>query len=177
MTDNNHDIETLDSGEISRSARKRDAKEIEQLAHALVDLPDAEFARLPASETIIAELKQARATKGHGSRKRQLKFFAGLLRKDLDEAEQLRAFVAGEHQQQYDETRLSRKLEKLRDQLCDPNSRDAAMDAVREQFPAMNVIELKRLVGSYRGSQDRKNYRQIFRCLRDGSDRSLQADE
>ncbi|MEA3464523.1 MAG: ribosome biogenesis factor YjgA [Thermodesulfobacteriota bacterium] len=156
--------------EISRSARKRDAKAIEQLAHALVDLPDAEFSRLPASEDVLHELGKARATKGHGSRKRQLKFVAGVLRRDLDETGQLRAFVAGEHQQQRDETRLIHQLEKFRERLCAEETRQAAMDEVRGCLPGLDVIELKRLVNGYKGTQDKKNYRQIFRCLRDGSE-------
>lgn len=158
--------------EISRTARKRDAKAIEQLVHALVDLPDAEFSRLPASADFLHELSKARATKGHGSRKRQLKFVAGMLRRELDEAEQLRAFVAGEHQQQRDDIRLTHKLEKIREQLCAEETRNAAMAEVRELFSGLDVIELTRLVNGYRGEQDKKSYRQIFRCLRDGSDNS-----
>lgn len=159
--------------EVSRSARKRDAKSIEQLVHALVDMADADFARLPASERMIKELTQTRATKGHGSRKRQIKFVAGLLRSDLDEAEQLRAYVAGEHQQQRDETRLTHQLEALREKLCHSESANAGIEEARELFSGLDVIELKRLVQAYKGPDDKKNYRQIFRCLREGSDASV----
>lgn len=163
--------------EVSRSARKRDAKSIEQLVHALVDMADADFSRLPASEKILSELTQARATKGHGSRKRQLKFVAGLLRSDLDETEQLRAYVAGEHQQQRDETRLTHQLEGLREKLCNSDSANTAIEEARELFAGLDVIELKRLVQAYKGPEDKKNYRQIFRCLRDGSDVSFAAQD
>lgn len=154
----------------SRSALKRDAKSIELLAQALVDLPDADFARLPATPAIVAELTKARATKGHGARKRQLKFVAGMLRRDLEETEQLRAFVAGEHQQQRDDNRLVHKLEKIRERLCDPDTRSEAMQEARETLVGLDVVELQRLVDRYRGPDDKKNYRQIFRCLRSGSD-------
>ncbi|OQY24489.1 MAG: hypothetical protein B6I37_03195 [Desulfobacteraceae bacterium 4572_35.2] len=161
---------------VSRSSRKRDAKSIEQLVHDLVDMADADFARLPASERILSELAQTRVTKGHGSRKRQLKFVAGLLRSDLDEADQLKAFVAGDHQQQRDDSRLTHQLEVLREKLCDKETAKSALEEARELFSGLDVIELKRLVGAYKGPADKKNYRQIFRCLRDGSDASLAAE-
>lgn len=156
----------------SRSALKREAKGVELLAQELVELPDADFSRLPATPEIIAELTKARATKGHGARKRQLKFVAGILRRDMDETEQLRAFVAGEHQQQRDDNRLVHQLEKLRERLCEPSTRSEAMREARETFAGLDVIELQRLVKSYRGPEDKKNYRQIFRCLRSGSNAS-----
>lgn len=163
--------------EISRSSRKRDAKSIEQLVHDLVDMADADFARLPASERILIELGQTRATKGHGSKKRQIKYVAGLLRADLDEAEQLKAFVAGDHQQQRDDTRLTHQLEALREKLCHSESAHDALDEARDLFSGLDIIELKRLVNAYKGPDDKRNYRQIFRCLRDGSDASLPGDE
>jgi len=150
----------------SRSARKRDAKEVEHLAQALVELPDADFARLPAGQAIAVELVKARATKGHGARKRQLKFVAGLLRRDLDEAEQLRAFVTGEHQQQRDQSKLVHRLEDLRERLCDPEKRAAALSEAQQSLAGLDVLELKKLVGKYRGAEDKKHYRQIFRFLR-----------
>ncbi len=166
------EIEEYEDLPPSRSARKRDAKGVELLAQALVDLPDAEFARLPTTPAIVAELTKARATKGHGARKRQLKFVAGILRRDMDEVEQLRAFVAGDHQQQRDDNRLVHKLEKLRERLCDPHTRTAAMHEARETLVGLDVAALQRLVNSYRGTEDKKNYRLIFRCLRSGSDAS-----
>ncbi|OQY20402.1 MAG: hypothetical protein B6I36_01105 [Desulfobacteraceae bacterium 4572_35.1] len=154
----------------SRSARKREAKEVEHLALALVELSAAEFNRLPTHTDVLAELTKARATKGHGARKRQLKFVAGMLRRDLEAAEQLRAFVAGEHQQQRDERRLNHQLERLRDQLCEPSTRQQALEQVAELFAAIDMLELRRLLDRYHGADDKKNYRQIFRCLRAGSE-------
>ncbi|MCD6527441.1 MAG: DUF615 domain-containing protein [Desulfuromonas sp.] len=154
----------------SRSAKKRDAKSIEQLARDLVELPDAELARLPVPSSLMQVLMQTRQTKGHGSRKRQLKFFAGLLRKDAEQTEELRAYVAGDHQSQRDENRLTHQLEQMREKLCAPDSRTAAFSEARELLPRLDVIELQRLLNGYRGADDKKNYRQIFRCLRAASD-------
>lgn len=155
--------------EISRSARKRDAKSVEQLAIALAELGDADFAKLPASAPILAALRETRAIKGHGSRKRQLKFFAGMLRREPEEAEQLRLFVEGEHQQHRDETRLVHQLEQLREQLCVAGTRNAALEKARQLCPNLDQPALKRLIDAYRGPEDKKNYRLIFRCLREGS--------
>ena len=65
-----------------RSAKKRAAKAVEQLAQRLVELPDPAVAGLPLSPELARELQLARSTRGHSSRKRQLKHFAGALRRN-----------------------------------------------------------------------------------------------
>ena len=154
----------------SRSARKRDAKEIEHLVVMLVDLHEAQFSRLPLSEALRDELAAARTTKGRGARKRQLKYAAGLLRKDDDLATQLRAFIAGEHQSQYERARQQHQLERLREQLCAAASRSAAVAQVRQRYPVADIAALQRLLAAYGGAEDKKNYRLIFRWLRNAAE-------
>ena len=69
-------MKPLDEDEIGtegrgRSARKREAKAIEQLAQELADMADIELAKLPLHDDLAKEVEQARNTKGHSSRKRQ----------------------------------------------------------------------------------------------------------
>ncbi len=161
-------MDTFDASAVkpSRSARKRDAKEIEHLVVALVDLPQAQFAALPLGEELRAELAAARTTKGRGARKRQLKYAAGLLRKDDEQSAQLRAFIAGEHQSQYNLARRQHQLEQLREQLCAETSRAVAVAEVRRRYPGADIAALQHLLNSYSGAADKKNYRLIFRWLR-----------
>ena len=65
-----------------RSAKKREAKAIEKLAERLVSFPENELSELPLDDALMADLVKARQTRGHGSRKRETKHFAGLLRRD-----------------------------------------------------------------------------------------------
>ena len=76
-----------------RSAKKRAAKEVEALAVRLVELRPSEVGKLPLSAQLAAELRLARSTEGHSSRKRQIKHLAGLLRSaDEERAALLQGF-------------------------------------------------------------------------------------
>ncbi|EAT16915.1 ribosome biogenesis factor YjgA [Desulfuromonas acetoxidans] len=161
----------VDEGmEPSRSAKKRAAKEVEQMAWELTELPDAEVALLPLNDLLSKALNDVRQTRGHGSRKRQLKFFSGLLRREPEQCDELRAFLAGEHQQQLDQNRRTHQLEQLRERLCDVTQRAEAMDEVQELLPLVDIVELKKWLNGYRGPQDKRAYRQVFRLLRAASD-------
>jgi len=65
--------------QLSKSGKKRRAKEIEQLIHELAALPRSEIDILPCDQEIRDEINAARALKG-GAKKRQLKYATKLLR-------------------------------------------------------------------------------------------------
>ena len=64
---------------ISRTEKKRRAKEIESLSKELVDLPPADLAKLPCDDFLKDEIKAVSKLKA-GSRKRQIKYIAKELR-------------------------------------------------------------------------------------------------
>nr|WP_320048640.1 ribosome biogenesis factor YjgA [uncultured Desulfuromonas sp.] len=154
----------------SRSAKKRAAKEVEELAQELADLPETDLTSLPLSAELASSLAELRQTRGHSSRKRQLKYFSGLLRRDPDQCEELRAFLAGEHQRQLDQNRRTHQLEQLRERLCDGPQRHEAMQEAHALLPQLDMAELTKWLNGYRGPQDKRAYRQIFRLLRSASD-------
>jgi len=51
---------------LSRTKKKQLAKEVEQLAVQLANMPDKAFAQLKMSEELAEEAEEARATKGRG---------------------------------------------------------------------------------------------------------------
>ncbi|MBN2428659.1 MAG: DUF615 domain-containing protein [Deltaproteobacteria bacterium] len=150
----------------SKSARKRAAKAVEELANELVTLPKARLAGMELPADIRKELELARGTRGHGSRKRQIKHLAGLLRKDEDMVEELNAFLAGSHEQQYEEKKLFHQLESLRDGLCDAASFETTLRLVQEQFPSVDADALSQLAHRLHSNQDRHAFREIFRILK-----------
>lgn len=154
----------------SRSAQKRAAKEVEEMAQELAALPETDLAALPLSAELANSLVELRQTRGHSSRKRQLKYFSGLLRRDPDQCEELRAFLAGEHQCQLDQNRRTHQLEQLRERLCDAQQRHEAMQEAQEMLPLLDTAELTKWLNGYRGPQDKRAYRQVFRLLRNASD-------
>lgn len=150
----------------SKSARKRAAKAVEELANELVSLGKSKLSGLNLPEDIRKELDLARNTKGHGSRKRQIKHLAGLLRKHEDLVEELNTFLAGSHQQQYEEKKHFHQLENLRDGLCDPTRFEATLRLVQEQLPTLDSEALSQLARRVHTTNDRHAFREIFRILK-----------
>lgn len=153
----------------SRSAQKRAAKEIADLAARLVEVPEAVLASLPLDEALRAELIQLRRTKGHGSRKRSLKHFAGLLRGDEQAREKLQAAMSRVGRTHGQRTANHHALEELRDRLCSADEQDAALQVVEASFPSVDHKALRRLIKSVRQGNDKRAYRDIFRRLREGT--------
>jgi ribosome-associated protein len=149
-----------------RSAAKRAATAIEDLAKILVDLSEAEYGRLPLEGDLRRELGVARSTGGHSSRKRQIKHFAALLRRDEETCAVLRAFVDGSQESHQQQTEAFHQLEQLRDRLCDPQQCAAALGEVRAAFPLIDAEKLAGLARSVHAGGDKKAYREIFRRLR-----------
>lgn len=152
----------------SRSAKKRAAHQVEEMAHELADMAEAEWRKLPASTELRDEIRQARETRGHGARKRQIKHLAGVLRRDEEETAALRDFLDGHHALQLAEKKTFHTLEVLRDRLCDPELFEAALQEVGRSCPGVDSAEIARLARAAQSSDDRRAYREIFRRLREG---------
>ncbi|MBE0575437.1 MAG: DUF615 domain-containing protein [Desulfuromonadales bacterium] len=150
----------------SRSAQKRGAKAVEQLAQRLAELSDAELARLPKSPELTKEIELARSTRGHGSRKRQIKHLAGLLRGNDDQREAIEIALDGHAVSQRQETLAFHHLEELRDRLCATATFEAALTEVRATYPHVDCGKLTRLAGSVHDHNDKRAAREIFRHLR-----------
>jgi len=156
----------------SRSAKKRAAKEVEELARALVDLPETEMARAPLAEGIAGEIRQARATRAHGARKRQIKHLAGVLRRHPEELARLQDFLEGRNQVRLEQRDAFHRVEELRDRLCDPDQFAAALEESLRVFPGLDRDSLSRLARAVHTGGDRKAFREIFRQLRKASEQA-----
>ena len=154
----------------SRTARKKASKEIEALARQLADLSETERLALPVDDHLRDEIREAAATKGRGSHKRQIKYLAGLLRKRSEDAEALQQHMEGLHVDQLQDKAAFHKLEELRDRLCDPVLFEAALQEVGETFPSIEERQIARLARSVHSHGDKKAFREIFRRLREGVD-------
>lgn len=151
----------------SRSAKKRAAKAIEELAVTLVTMAEADYRRLPPSGLIAEELEQARAIKSHGARKRQLKHLAGLLREDDENREKIETFMADLETGQRQNTAGFHRLEELRDGLCDPLRCAETLEEIEKTLQGVDTGKIHRLAKSVQNSADKRAFREIFRMLRD----------
>lgn len=153
-----------------RSAKKRAAKEVENLACRLVELSEAEFAKLPVDGELRGELALARATSGHSSRRRQIKHFAGCLRRDLEQRQVLEDYLQGCQVTLAKQNQVFHRLEELRDRLCRAEDFTEALAEVGQLWPCIDLAKLGNLARSVHATSDKKAAREIFRRLRDAGD-------
>lgn len=164
MTDDHLKEEPRKEGR-GRTAAKRVAKAIEETARQLTELPENTLGNLPLDADLMHELQLTRSTRGHGSRKRQIKHLAALLRR-YDRLDELEAFLSGEHEAHYQSTQAFHDLEQLRDRLCTAESFDAALSEVRQAWPEIDSGKLARLARNVHTTGEKRAYREIFRQLR-----------
>lgn len=76
----------------SKTQRKREMHELQALGESLVALDDDELDRLPIDERLADAVREARGTRSHEGRRRQLQFIGRLMR--AVDADALRAALA-----------------------------------------------------------------------------------
>lgn len=149
-----------------RSAKKREAKAIEELAQRLTEITASELGKLPKSSELSTEIELARSTKGNSSRKRQIKHLAGMLRDHEEQRLAIEAALDGQSVSQRQETLAFHHLEELRDRICATETCEAALTEVRNTYPHLDAGKLARLASSVHEHSDKKAAREIFRRLR-----------
>lgn len=81
----------------SKSAGKREAKALTELAVQIASLPDADFNRMELPDDLRAAMNDYRRFRAHGARKRQALYMGKLMRRiDTDELAQTLARIQGE---------------------------------------------------------------------------------
>ena len=154
----------------SRSQQRRDALEVFALADALASLSDAQLARVPLEDELLAEVQRTRAVTSHIARKRATQFLAKQLRK-LDETglEPIRTALANDRTKAHYEAAALHRLETWRDRLITEG--DAALDELLALYPAADRQHLRQLARNARAERDREKplhaYRELFRALRE----------
>ena len=119
----------------SKSALKRAAKEIEEMAGQLAEAADGVVAGLELSEEVREEIELARHTTGRGARKRQVKHLAGLLRHRPEEAAAIQEHLLGQSECHWEQQRVFHQLEEWRDRLCDPDQATATLAELGNRSP------------------------------------------
>jgi ribosome-associated protein len=158
-------MEFEESGRPNKSALKRAAKEVESVAQQAAEQADDLLARIELSDRVRDELVLAGSTQGHGSRKRQIKHLAGLLRKSPEDLDEIQAFLAGTSEQHLAEQAQFHQLEQWRDGLCDPETAAETLAEIVGRFPEVDRADLEKLSRAAQ-QRDKKAYREIFRRLR-----------
>jgi len=171
---------------LSKSERKRRAKDIEQLVIELAALPEREISMIPCEPEIQNEIHSAKDLKG-GAKKRQLKYITKLLRKKS--VDDIFEFLARQRGSQLKSKREFHNLEHLRNLLIDEvmqkyeenilNSRyvdehepidfswqSEALETISNQLPGIDLTQLKNIAIQFAMTRNKKFSRELFRILK-----------
>jgi ribosome-associated protein len=160
----------------SKSARKREALDLQALGEALIALPPAELDALDLPETLHDAIVAARdiASRGAGVRQRQ---FIGKLMRKVD-AEPIRAALARRRDADRARLHTERHIEQWRDRLL--TDEPAAWLELQSSHPSAPVDQLRSLVRQARAERDSArppaSARMLFRRLRELLDPGRSAD-
>jgi ribosome-associated protein len=164
MTETDTDNETL---EISKSQRKRDAKELLDLARQMVSMTDSRLGSLPLDEELREAIEFARGISSHGAKKRQLMTVGKMLRQRDNEA--LLEAVQQMDQKTRQANARFHHIESWRDRLCAGSDQD--LSELLAQVPTANAQTLRQLIRNARKEANLgkppASARKLFKLLRE----------
>jgi len=156
---------------ISKSARKRDAREARRLGEGLTELDPARLARIPMGEALSDALEAYRGLSQREARRRQLQRIGRLMRDEDRDA--IAVALARVTELTPEERGRNRRLERWRERLL--GEPDALTEYVR-LHPGTDVQPLRQLIERTRRARDpavRADFaRRLFRLLREREDRA-----
>lgn len=170
---------------ISKSEKKRQAKNIEQLAKELVELSGNVIKQLPCDAFLQSEIINAGTLKG-GARKRQIKYIAKELRHASPD--ELLSFLEKHKGSKLKKAGEFHELERLRDSIITEVLKDSneagtvderltekwqslEIAAVKEKFPDLDAQAVKKSALRYAATRKPAHGREIFRLLKAASER------
>lgn len=151
----------------SKSQLKRDAKALQQLGVALLDIPEQQWATLQLPDNLVVALRAAKHMPSHGARKRQMQLIGKLMR-GID-PEPIRQHFEQLRLNARRQARLQHELEDWRDRMITDG--DSVIDTYLAEHPAADRQHLRQLVRQAIKERDAnkppKSSRALFRYLRD----------
>jgi ribosome-associated protein len=158
------DEQMSDENLISKSARKRQARGLQDIGAALTRLRPDQLARIDMPDELREAIGACRKMTKHEAIRRQLQLIGRIMR-NLDAAPiaaQLEALHAPSHRQ----TALFHRAERWRDDLL---ADLAAVDRFVQEYPDADAPRLRELAaaaaGERHGDQPPKRYRELFQVI------------
>jgi ribosome-associated protein len=166
--------------QVSRSEKKRRAKNIEKLAQELVSLSATDIKKLPCESWLQLEIQDAANMKA-GARKRQIKYITKKLR-SLD-SDPLFEFMSQQKGSRLKEKTEFHELERIRDAIIDdvlaadqdakkenraidPHYYSEALNSVLENIAHLDGNDLRRSALRFARTRKTTHSREIFRALK-----------
>ncbi|MGH8182319.1 MAG: ribosome biogenesis factor YjgA [Rhodanobacteraceae bacterium] len=153
----------------SRSAQRREALAVLDLAEALVALPPSRLMKFDLPDDVREEIANVRRITSHIARKRQMAHLAKLMRRHGEDAfDAARAALANDRASGAREAGELHRLEALREHLL--NEGDDALNGLIATHPGLDRQHLRALIRQARNEREANKplqaYRELFRVLR-----------
>jgi ribosome-associated protein len=153
----------------SKSARKRQSDDLQELGEALIELSDSELDALPLPDQLRDAVLLARRITAHGGLYRQKQYIGKLMRK-ID-AEPIRAALQARRDRERVEAIRFHRIEQWRDRLLSEGAEGVAR--LKAEFPHIDSAAMGKLTERARKEQQQTAQkitpagRELFRMLRD----------
>jgi ribosome-associated protein len=152
----------------SKSAIKRQMLALQQLGETLVGLSEKQLGKIPiADERLLSVIREARAMRSHGARRRHLQLIGKLMRST--DVEPIESALRAMNQQRKGEADAFHRLEQMRDELL-ANGVDG-IEQVAQRWPRADRQQLRQLILQHQRDSARNKpptaSRKLFRYLRE----------
>ena len=152
----------------SKSALKRRMLALQALGETLVELSEKQLGKVPiADERLLEVIREARAMRSHGARRRHLQLIGKLMR-DIDAAP-IESALQDMDRQRQDKADAFHRLEQLRDEVLEAGV--AGTELVAGRWPQADRQQLRQLILQHQRDTGRgaapTASRKLFRYLRE----------
>ncbi|GHA68959.1 UPF0307 protein [Formosimonas limnophila] len=151
--------------QISKTARKRQMNELQDLGGILVDLSKERLAQIPMSEDLRDAIKEYKRLSANEARRRQMQYIGKIMRNEeigpiQEKIDQFQGSSAAE-------TAKLHLIERLRNQLIE---KDDAITMFLEKYPHADVQQIRTLVRNTRKEfelkKPPKSFRELFQAIK-----------
>ncbi|APX93669.1 hypothetical protein BWR19_12385 [Halomonas sp. 1513] len=151
----------------SKTQRKQEMQALQALGEKIIALSDAERARLPLSDEMLAAVEETGRIRSHEGRRRHMQYVGKVMRRE-DTAAIQAAFDEFE-QEKLQRDHAFHRLEKWRERLIEQG--DEAVEAFIAEFPDVDRQALRQLIRNAQRerAQDKPptSSRKLFKLIRD----------
>ncbi len=168
--------ETPELASPSKTRKKQEMHELQELGAELVKLSESQLAKLPLPEGLRTAIMDGRRFTKHEALRRQLQFIGRLMR-GVDPAP-IRAKLEVWRGQSAQATALQHKIERLRDRLI---AEEGALTEFLRDMPMVDATEARQLIRNARReaaeNKPPKSSRALFRLIRDALETPAETED
>jgi ribosome-associated protein len=152
----------------SKTRRKKDSHDLQDLGEALVAMPDGRLVDLPMDESLLDAIRQYRVTRTHEGKRRQMQYIGKLMRRN--DPEPLREAVASMQLGHAKDALALHDAERWRAELV---ASDDALTTWMADHPQADVQQLRSLIRAARKDasvapeqRSGRAFRDLFKFIR-----------